>query len=417
MRGKRAFYSLALGLVGVLVSAQLSFGAGFALYEGSARGVALGGTLVGRADDPSALFYNPAGITQLPGLQIMGGATAIVPSTKVTTTVGGVGQTQETESNVWVPPHLYATYQFSDRVWFGFATFSQFGLGTEFDPAWRGRGNSYEAVIQTATVNPNIAFKLNDQFSLAAGLDVMWFDLTLKNKIPVPGIGEEDQSLEGDSFGYGFNFAMHYKPCPWMALGASYRSQVKQHVEGTAKFSGPAPAALFTDTNVSGSILLPDMLFLGATFYPIDKFSIEVGGVWNRWSNFDKLNINYDFIGGVANRTISREKSWHDTWRIQVGAEYKALDWLDLRAGYVFDEEPIESIHADYLVPANDRHIFSFGPGFHWNNWTLDLGYGYIHIEERTFTATPTQLAEGILDSKFHDGSAHLISMSVGYKF
>ena len=53
-------------------------GGGFALYEGSARGNALGGGLVGRADDPSALFYNPAGITRLPGLDMTVGATGIV---------------------------------------------------------------------------------------------------------------------------------------------------------------------------------------------------------------------------------------------------------------------------------------------------------------------------------------------------
>jgi len=408
MRGKRKFYGLLLGLMGVLLSAQLSFGAGFALYEGRARGFALGGTLVGRADDASALFYNPAGITQLPGLQVMGGATAIAPSMKVTTAAG----TESTKDNVWVPPHLYATYQFSDKVWFGLGSFSQFGLGTEFDPNWVGRFNNYEAVIQTLTVNPNIAFKLNDQFSLAAGLDVMWFDLTLKNKVFV-GI-EEDQSLEGDSFGYGLNFAMHYKPCPWVALGASYRSQIKQNVQGTAKFS---PGTVLTNADVSGSIMLPDMLFLGAAFYPIEKLSIEVGGVWNGWSSFDELRITYDPpLLGLVN-TVTREKDWHDTWRIQVGVEYKALDWLDLRAGYVFDEEPIRSDHADYLVPANDRHIFSFGPGFRWNNWTFDLAYGYIHIEERSFTATPTQVAQGIIDSKFHDGRTHLFSLSVGYKF
>ena len=57
------------------MSLQPVYGAGFGLYEGSARGNALGGTLVGRADDPSAIYYNPAGITQLKGTQIEGGAT------------------------------------------------------------------------------------------------------------------------------------------------------------------------------------------------------------------------------------------------------------------------------------------------------------------------------------------------------
>lgn len=46
---------------------------GFALSDFGARGTALAGGMVARADDPSAVAWNPAGITQLPGTQIMVG--------------------------------------------------------------------------------------------------------------------------------------------------------------------------------------------------------------------------------------------------------------------------------------------------------------------------------------------------------
>src|SRR5512143_3605041 len=119
MRRKSGFGVLFLAAVLVVAAAQQGFGAGVALFEGSARGNALGGAMVGRADDPSALFYNPAGITQLPGMQFMAGATAIIPSTTVETFQGGVKTSTDTEDNVWVPPHVYATYQFNDSLWFG----------------------------------------------------------------------------------------------------------------------------------------------------------------------------------------------------------------------------------------------------------------------------------------------------------
>ena len=188
MKGMHKLFTLLMVIVSVVFSAELCSASGFALYEASARGDALAGALVARADDPSALFFNPAGITQLPGLQIMAGATFIMPSTDVTTTSRTGAVTTSTVDNTWIPAHLYATYQATDKVWLGLGIFSPFGLGTEFPEDWPGKYNSYKAVIQTIVVNPNIAFKVNDKFSFALGLDLMWFDLDLKRKIDTSGV-------------------------------------------------------------------------------------------------------------------------------------------------------------------------------------------------------------------------------------
>jgi long-chain fatty acid transport protein len=76
--------------------------------------------------------------------------------------------------------------------------------------------------------------------------------------------------------------------------------------------------------------------------------------------------------------------------------------------------EPSLSRTVDYLVPANDRHLFSGGAGFHWNKWTLDLSYTFLLIEDRdVFHST----ASGVLPSKFRDGDAHLVGISMSYKF
>lgn len=426
MRRTRCLLSVGLGLAGVFLAVNMARGAGFALYEGSARGNALGGTLVGRADDPSALFYNPAGITQLPQLQVVAGATAIVPKADVVTTDGGAETRSETKTNCFVPPHLYSTYQYSDSVWFGVSVFSRFGLGTEFDADWPGRYNSYNAAIETLTVNPNVAFKVNEKLSLAGGVSWMWFDLTLEQKIDFgslvgsPNALDVDQSLTGDSSGYGFNLALHYKALDRMALGVSYVSQTKQEVKGEADFSKPAgvPATVFNDTKASGKITLPDILSLGAVFYPVDRLSIEVDSVWTRWSTYDELTIHYSdsildpISPGV--RSSTKDKKWNDVWRLQVGAEYKALDWLDLRLGYVYDDSPIPRETADYLVPANDRHLYNLGCGLHWGQWTADLSYTYLDIESRSVSARPE---DGVLDSRFKDSDAHLIGSSVSYNF
>lgn len=421
MMRKNGLFQVAFAVVGLLVAASMAQGAGFALYEGSARGNALGGTLVGRADDPSAIFFNPAGITQLPGAQVMAGATFISPKTDVVTDVGGTLITTETEDNVWIPPHLYSTYQYNDSLWFGLGLLSRFGLGTEYDDNWPGRYNIYNAVVKTLTVNPNVAYKVNDDLSLAAGVSAMWIDLELEKRIPSDA-GDIDQQLTGDDWGYGFNLAARYQACDWMSFGASYVSQVDQDVEGDVDFTKPVglPAEIFNDTGASGEITLPDMLFLGVTFYPSDRWSLEVDAIWNGWSSYDQLCIVCDDIiyidpsTGQPVQGSTTVKDWDDVWRFQIGVEYAATDWLDLRLGYVFDESPIPDATVDYLVPADDRHLYNIGCGMHWDEWIVDLSYTYLAIESRSVDARPQ---DGIFNSKFEDGVTHLFGVSLSYVF
>jgi len=405
----------------VLVGATSSFAAGFAMYEYSARGNALGGALTARADDPSANAYNPAGITQIPGAAFLAGATAINPEASVEMN----GETTKARSKFWFPPHLYATQQLNDTFWLGFGLYSRFGLGIEYDDDWAGRYNTYEAGIQSVSLNPNLAVKVTDWLSVAVGPEIMWLHLTKKQKIDPTGaanpVTDVDASLEGDSWGYGAVAGIHATPMDWLKLGLTYRSQVKQKVDGEAKFKKPAALAaltVFNDTDVSGSITLPDSYTFGVAIYPTDKLSVEFDAVYTRWSSYDKLRIEFaDPVSSLSGSDVSEsKKNWKDVWRYQVGVEYAATDRLDLRASYVYDMTPDPDDHADYMVPANDRHLFGVGAGFHiTENLNLDLAYTYLHILERDIDARP---AEGIpADSKFKDGCAHMYAVSLGYRF
>jgi long-chain fatty acid transport protein len=427
MSRRRLVYSFLI-VVFVLFLSTPVFGAGFALYEGSARGNVLGAGLTATADDPSAVFYNPAGITQLKGTQVMLGATFIAPMTDVKTTSGGVQTTTETEGNVWIPPHGYITTQLSEKWWAGLGMFSRFGLGTEFEATWPGRYNSYNAVIKTFEINPNIAYKVNDKFSIAGGLDLMYFSLHLQSKVSpatfgAPAIlGDADSDLKGNSWGYGFNLAVHFKPSEDWSLGASYRSRVSQHVSGDANFTKPAAwaaigaanAVLLRSTTASGKLHLPDEVFAGIAWKATPTVTLGGGVIWTRWSSYDKLQLNYDIPIAPGVAQVTKQKQWVDVYRFTVGAEWKVTPNWDLRLGYAYDQEPIQDQYADYLIPANDRNMFSAGFGWHNAKWSADFSYTLIVISPRTI---PARAADGILASEFQNGLAHLFGVSLGYKF
>jgi long-chain fatty acid transport protein len=224
--------------------------------------------------------------------------------------------------------------------------------------------------------------------------------------------------------GDGFNMALHYKPTNWLAMGFVYRSQVEQTVKGDVTFDRPTfltNTPLFKDTEAKGNITLPDSFTIGIMITPISSLTLETDLTYTRWSTYDELTIEYDdpiiiavqpTIVTLPSKTV--EKDWHDTWRFQFGAEYSLNDLVDLRASYVYDQSPIPDEHVDYMVPANNRHLFGLGTGFHWNNWVVDVSYTYLLIEDRDIDE---RTDDNILEGEFKNGHSHLIGLSIGYKF
>jgi long-chain fatty acid transport protein len=97
-----------------------------------------------------------------------------------------------------------------------------------------------------------------------------------------------------------------------------------------------------------------------------------------------------------------------------IGAEWKFMPNWRASVSYAYDEEPIQDQYADYLIPANDRNMYSAGLGWDYGKFTTDFSYTLIMINERKIPARP---ADGVLQSEFKNGIAHLFGFSIGYKF
>jgi len=279
----------AVFLLGFFCAGALA--SGFALYEFGARGNALGGAMVGRADDPSAIALNPAGIVQINGSAIQLGASFILPKVDMDFADGRFSS----EENVWIPPHFYYTKQLSDQSWFGLGVFSRFGLGTEFQPDWKGRYNSYYAAIKSISVNPNYVRKIGANTSLALGIEAMWFEYESKKK-KLLAWGEMDSKLKGDGTAYGWNVGLWQQASENVRWGLAYRSEVEQKIKGEATFIRPAgtPEGFFPDTGANAKITLPEMFFGGICIQVSENTTVELGAVRTNWSSYDKLEINYD---------------------------------------------------------------------------------------------------------------------------
>jgi len=448
MRGASAVL-VALGLMAGAVSTASA--EGFAISTLSARGGSFGGGaasgMVARADDASAVAYNPAGLTQIEGTQIMGGLAAVALNLDITT---ADGHWTTNSHQVWPIPHAYISHQLNDKFWIGGGIYTRWGLGHSYPDGWAGKsmseqikyptGSPYEQLngsgsalksitMLTSTINPTLAYKINDVWSVAAGVSYTWGYLSLNNQMYSAGAHVGDvriHSENGRSFGY--NLALHAKFNEQWSAGLTYRSHERMKFNGNCRVrgtNGVPTSAIIDKANAKGlgnsrgkaTIVLPDVITLGVAYKPTDKLSFEADvayTVWSRWRN-----LQVDLFGsdkqGKKLAGINQQKNWRDTWALSFSAEYWALDWLALRAGFLYETSPLNGEeYNDYFIPTNGRLQYSAGFGLKYNAWTLD--FAYIYMQEKEVHLKNGGTAE-TLACKFGNGYDHTFALTLGYKF
>jgi len=424
--------------LGLLTASSLAHAAGFAIYETDARGFAMGNANVGRNDDASALYSNPAAITQLPGLQVKAGVSFIMPNVEVTTfgsmdgqVAAGQARTTSLNSYTAVIPNFYATYRITDDIAVGLGVFVPYGLKSDFpdQPAqWPGAYNNFYTDVQTVELAPTIAYRLvhdqpwAKQISVAAGFAATRMDITIKRQMllglhPVSSAPFfTPLTLKGNGWECGYNLAVQYEVNDQLSFGIVYRSGFNFKITG-ARASMPAlETAGFTGRSSSsawGKINLPESWSFGVNYSPVVPLNLGFQALRTNWSSYDKLSIcPFPELNPNANNTT---KNWRDVWRYCFGAEYQLNNQVALRGSFVIDKDPVNTAHAEYMVPSNDRQLFCIGAGWFINKQlTIDASVGYIKIRCRGFDGRP---ADNVLPTFVHTGNAKILSISGVYRF
>lgn len=396
-----------------LLLADFSHAAGFALYEFSARGTAMGGAVMANEAEPASLATNPALITELEGTQAQLGLTAVTAHAKTTV----AGQARTLKDDVWMLPNFFVTHKWSDDVTFGLGGFSRYGLGGEYKnwQTWTGSALAYRVKLETFSFTPTIAIKANDEFSVAMGLEAMVIGFTQNSTLmPGPLAERTAYKISGSGVSWGGNFSFVYKP-EWAekwALGATYRTKVKQELSGRLNAGMDYPARDIYSADAKGSISLPDSISAGLSFRPTDNWTLEAGIVGTFWSSYDQILIEYKDMENTP--TIHNQKDYKDAYRLNLGTEYRVNQNWAVRAGYVYDKSPINERAMDTLVPVDDRHIASVGLGYTSGRWSVDAAYAHVFSKDLTGT-TSSQF--GNMPVKYSDGRSDMYALTVGYKF
>jgi long-chain fatty acid transport protein len=357
---------------------QLAHAAGFALIEQNASG--LGNAYAGAAavaEDASTIFFNPAGMTLLPDRQLVVAGHLIKPKMEFSGTVSpaiGGGQGGDAGDLAFAPNAYFALHLTPD-LHLGLGLNSPFGLKTEYDSGWIGRTQAIKSEVMTVNVNPSIAYKVNDAFSLGAGISLQRIDATLTNQVH-PLANTSLIEIEGDDYGWGFNLGGLWQFTPNTRVGVAYRSEIDFTLEGSAAVTN---FPLVPSGPVTADITLPDSASLSLFHKLSPKWDLLADVTWTGWSDFDKLAI-YRTSGALLSST---PENWEDILRYSVGATWHMSEKLSLRGGVAYDEAPVSDVDRTPRIPDGARTWIAFGGQYRLSKQgALDFGYAHLFVND-----------------------------------
>lgn len=393
--------------------------AGFHIREQGSKAMGMANAFAAQADDPSAIFYNPAGIVFQTGTQVSLGVTVInVPETEFrgTTKLGdvasglGVEQQVDTEArdDIFFPPNFYMTTRKEGSPWaFGIGIGSLYPLAKRWDTTSPFRDEIKEIAIKPINVNPTVAYLFESiNLGVAVGIDYTYADVWLEKSacvdayalgaVPVPGLtavqmGELE--LEADGDGWGYNFGLLWQPLETLSFGVAYRSEIELDFDGDADYqitsAGQsvygAPPLSYTDsiysTGAETEITLPDTWSFAVAWKPTRKLTVEFDADRFGWSSYDSLDILFD-ENTVLSDSLNR-KDWNDVWAYRFGAQYAVTETLDLRVGYARDNTPVPNDTIGPELPDADRNNYTFGFGYHTDRAVFDFAYMWVDFDDR----------------------------------
>lgn len=376
-----------------LLIPSVSQATGFRIMPQSASGAGQADAFVAQSDDPSAIYYNPAGVTQLPGVQLMMGALMVGGYTHFTNGATGAKSTGDLEGPVSNPPplHFYLTANLKpvaetldlsvlSRMTVGLGVFSSFGLRYQWPEDGPLSTSLTFVSLPLFEIRPVIAYKVTEQLSLAAGADIYTFAsfmgeggaVTQFRSSGAPGLPPPGTPLEvnGNDTTPGLNLSLRYTPClldnkrPWCSFGFQYRSRATLHLEGEFLEAGTAI------TSARTKLVLPQSFTFGVAVWPLlargHEWKVEVDLDKTDWSTFRNTDVH---LG--TGTVIHVPRNWSNTLTFMVGTEYKWIDpaalshWdVTARAGWQHSATPVPSQTFDPAVPDSDKNIVSVGMGF-----------------------------------------------------
>ncbi len=361
---------------------------GFRNPDQNARATGQGEAFTAQADDASAIYYNPAGLTQQTGSQLTSGGYLDFAGSQFR----GAANVNNTSTS-FLPQFYFATdFGRTNSPWrVGLGFNVPFGSQSDLGANGYFKNLVTKSSLAVYNIAPSVAYRFNDHFSLGVDLNVYHGDSMFEQE--VAAYGNAVYHFQGSGDAVGATVGALYKFNDQHTLGAVYRSPFTINFTDYAVLHGVLPAS-----PAHASINFPQSVALGYAYRPIPKLKLEVDVEWTNWDPLNTVQVkaNNPFLSAAS------PYNWKDSFFYEFGTQYELNDRWTVRAGYIFSENSVPDSTYSPTLPDADRHVLSAGLGYKIKWLQIDVAYQYSFTTAHTVTGSPYGLSDGRWTSDGH---------------
>ncbi|MGH0037533.1 MAG: OmpP1/FadL family transporter [Myxococcota bacterium] len=386
---------------------------GICVYENGSPDLGRGAAGAGaRAQDASTAFWNPAGMTELEGHEVLiglaGSFGALDPDLDSGTTTRDPAPVSGGNASGFSP--LFGGYYAAELpfgIHFGLASTALYGGSVDYENDWTGRNYVVDASLVALLIQPSFAYAVTDWLSLGGGPAILYTSYEQSVRVVLLRQEPTAEIKDADDWSVGGTVSALLKPFDGTRIGVYYRTEIEADTSGHVE--SPPGVDLDIDTDFTFPQGVNVSLFQQIT----DDWAVLADVGWTDWSEFSNIPIQ---IGGVAG---TQDRGWRDTWRVGAGVQFTPSSVWTLQTGFGYDSSPVRSKRLLPDIPASEQYRFSAGVQVRPTDYVeISASYQFLWFRDLEFERVSLPPATGVvLNGSYERSWANQVGVSLRVRF
>jgi long-chain fatty acid transport protein len=319
-------------------------------------------------ESADAVYTNPAGMTGIKEDVLLSGLQILLPDVRFDSEIAEAGGSDGGNSaNIAVIPSLFVVKKLPNDFTAGFAITGPLGGGVDYGKSFVGRYQANKSVLTGLGVTTSVGYKINDQWSVGAGVTAIY--TTLDSDVSIKQAGGDDGNLNIDKIDdwspQGF-FSVNWQPTEKVLFGLLYRTSSSVELDGDLNITGITNPIIKEITDNLNDIQMDldyaQLISVGVKYQATDNLVLVADFDWEDWSELGKEQI----VIGTPGPSIVQyaDFHWKDTYHVGAGAIYKLDDGgRFVSGGLGYDSSPVDDKYRTFILPIDEQFKVGFAYG------------------------------------------------------